>query len=226
MSAPGATRPETWVPVPEGSDFPLENLPFGIVRPRTSLPRPALRIGDHVVDLSTLTAAGLLDIPSAPLLHQSRLNALMASGLGPSIRQQVSELLGGTPEARAEEALVPVDEVDVLLPIDVGDYVDFYSSLHHAENLGRMIRPDADPILPNWRHLPVGYHGRSGHGAGQRDRHRPAGRAGARRRRRARARPQPARSTSSSRSASSSGGAGTRIRPDDADAVTCSGWCC
>ncbi|HET9601640.1 MAG TPA: fumarylacetoacetase [Acidimicrobiales bacterium] len=162
MTAPGATRPETWVPVPAGSDFPLENLPFGIVRPRTSLPRPALRIGDHIVDLSTLTAAGLLDIPSSALLHQSRLNALMASGLGPSIRQQVSELLGGTPEGRAEEALVPIDEVDVLLPIAVGDYVDFYSSLHHAENLGRMMRPDSDPILPNWRHLPVGYHGRSG----------------------------------------------------------------
>jgi len=74
----------------------------------------------------------------------------------------VAALLSSTPEPGVEAALLPVDEVEVLLPIIVGDYVDFYSSLHHAENLGRMFRPDAEPLLPNWRHLPVAYHGRSG----------------------------------------------------------------
>ncbi len=152
----------TWVPVPEGSDFPIENLPFGIVRPRRELPRPAVRIGDHVVDLATLSRAGLLDVPAAAVLHHSALNPLMAAGLGPPIRRQVAALLSSTPEPGVEDALLPLDEVEVLLPIMVGDYVDFYSSLHHAQNLGRMFRPDAEPLLPNWRHLPVAYHGRSG----------------------------------------------------------------
>ncbi len=152
----------TWVPVPEGSDFPIENLPFGIVRARRELPRPAVRIGDHVVDLAALSRAGLLDVPAAAVLHHSALNPLMAAGLGPPIRRQVAALLSSTPEPGVEAALLPVDEVEVLLPIIVGDYVDFYSSLHHAENLGRMFRPDAEPLLPNWRHLPVAYHGRSG----------------------------------------------------------------
>ena len=152
----------TWVPVPEGSDFPVQNLPFGIVKPARGLPRPAIRIGDHALDLATLAAADLLDIPAGAILHHSTLNPLMASGLGRSIRRQVSALLTGSPDPGTEAALSPLDELDVLLPITVGDYVDFYSSIHHAENLGRMMRPDSDPILPNWRHLPIGYHGRSG----------------------------------------------------------------
>ena len=150
------------MPIPEGSDFPIENLPFGIVQPVRRLPRPALRIGDHVVDLSTLAAAGLLEVPAGAVLHHSSLNPLMASGLGPVIRREVAALLQRPPEGGIEEALLPIEDVDVLLPIAVGDYVDFYSSIHHAGNLGRMMRPDADPILPNWRHLPVGYHGRAG----------------------------------------------------------------
>ncbi len=152
----------TWVPVPEGSDFPVQNLPFGIVKPARGLPRPAIRIGDHALDLAALAAADLLDIPAGAILHHSTLNPLMASGLGRSIRRQVSALLTGSPDPGTEAALTPVEELDVLLPIAVGDYVDFYSSIHHAENLGRMMRPDSDPILPNWRHLPIGYHGRSG----------------------------------------------------------------
>ena len=161
-SGGGPAATPTWVPVPEGSDFPIENLPFGIVQPAHKLPRPALRIGDHVVDLSTLAAAGLLEVPAGAVLHHSSLNPLMASGLGPVIRREVTGLLRRPPEGGIEEALLPVEEVDVLLPIAVGDYVDFYSSIHHAENLGRMMRPDAEPLLPNWRHLPVAYHGRAG----------------------------------------------------------------
>ena len=157
-----AASSSTWVPVPDGSDFPIDNLPFGIVQPVRRLPRPALRIGDHVVDLSTLAAAGLLEVPAGAVLHHSSLNPLMASGLGPVIRREVAALLQRPPEGGIEDALVPIEDVDVLLPIAVGDYVDFYSSIHHAGNLGRMMRPGADPILPNWRHLPVAYHGRGG----------------------------------------------------------------
>jgi fumarylacetoacetase len=160
-SRTGATAP-TWVPIPEGSDFPIENLPFGIVQPAHKLPRPAIRVGDHVIDLATLASAGLLELPAGAVLHHSSLNPLMASGLGPAIRREVGVLLRRPPEDGVEEAVLPIEDVDVVLPVQVGDYVDFYSSIHHAGNLGRMMRPDADPILPNWRHLPVAYHGRGG----------------------------------------------------------------
>jgi fumarylacetoacetase len=149
------------VPVSDGSDFPVQNLPFGIIRPDGEPPRTAVRIGDHVVDLLVLAESGALDAP-VDVVRQSTLNPLIATGSAQAIRQQVGELLTGTTDAAAEAALRPVDEIDALLPILVGDYVDFYSSLHHATNLGRMLRPDAEPLLPNWRHLPVAYHGRSG----------------------------------------------------------------
>jgi fumarylacetoacetase len=151
----------TWVPVPPDSDFPIENLPFGIIRPAGQDARAASRIGDHVVDLLILVERGVLDVPFEAVRH-SMLNPVISGGFGPAIRQQVRELLAGTPENVVEAALRPVAEVEVLLPIGVGDYVDFYSSLHHATNLGRILRPDAEPLLPNWRHLPVSYHGRSG----------------------------------------------------------------
>jgi len=142
----------TWVPVPEGSDFPVENLPFGVVRPAGGAARVVVRIGDHVLDLAT---AGVLP----GLTGAATLNPLLASGRLGEARQRAGELLVGAPR---EDLVRPVDEVEVLLPIAVGDFVDFYSSLHHATNLGRILRPASEPLLPNWRHLPVGYHGRTG----------------------------------------------------------------
>ena len=143
----------TWAPVPAGSDFPIENLPFGIVRPRGGGPAlAAIRIGDHALDLA---AAGI-----APgLTGQPTLNALMGSGRASEIRERAGELLGG---ADRSDLLLPIGDVDVLLPIAVGDYVDFYSSVHHATNLGHIMRPGTEPLLANWKQLPVGYHGRSG----------------------------------------------------------------
>ena len=161
-SAPnGGRSPEIWVPVPDGSDFPIENLPFGVIAPHEESPRPAIRIGDCAVDLLRLAQTGALDIP-AHIVDQPVLNRLIESGHAPAVRQQVSELLAGSAEPVVEAALHPVADVQVLLPIRVGDYVDFYSSIHHATNLGRILRPDSEPLLPNWRRLPVGYHGRSG----------------------------------------------------------------
>jgi len=154
----------TWVPVPAGSDFPVENLPFGIVRPAADAPpRLALRIGDHVVDLAELAGVGMLDVPAGRMTAPS-LNALAADGVGPAarIRAQVAELLTSTPDARIEAALRPIDRVQCELPVRPGDYVDHYSSLEHATNLGRLLRPGGEPLLPNWRRLPVGYHGRCG----------------------------------------------------------------
>ncbi len=142
---------ETWAPVPEGSDFPLENLPFGIFRPPDEEPRVGVRIGDHVVDL---VVAGIdLDLTARPSL-----NLLMASGRGGALRSRVAELLIG-PER--PDVLVPIGDVFVLMPVDLVDYIDFYSSIHHATNMGRMMRPDGEALLPNWRQLPVAYHGRA-----------------------------------------------------------------
>ena len=142
---------ETWAPVPEGSDFPFENLPFGIFRPRDEGPRVGVRIGDHVVDL---VAAGI----DLDLTARSSLNLLMASGHGGALRSRVAELLTG-PERF--DTLLSLDEVFVLMPVDVVDYIDFYSSIHHASNMGTMFRPGPEPLLPNWRQLPVAYHGRA-----------------------------------------------------------------
>ena len=142
--------PDTWVPVPDGSDFPLENLPFGVARIAGGVPRVVTRIGDHVVDLA---GAGV----AAALTGQPTLNGLMASGR--DVRSEVGELLVG--RAR-EDVLHPVEECEVLLPFEVADYVDSYSSIHHATNLGKILRPDSEPLMPNWRHIPVAYHGRAG----------------------------------------------------------------
>ncbi len=145
----------TWVPIPPGTAFSMANLPFGVVRPTgadDADPRVVVRIGDHVLDLA---AAGI----EPSLTAQSALNPLMASGRGEEIRMRAADVLQG-PERG--DWLRPVAEYEVLLPVVVGDYVDFYSSLDHATNLGRILRPNDEPLLANWRQLPVGYHGRSG----------------------------------------------------------------
>lgn len=142
----------TWVDVPAGSDFPIENLPFGVVRPAAGNPMVVVRVGDHVLDL---VAAGI----EPQLTAQPSTNALAASGRGREIRERAGELL--TSSTVRPELLHAVADVDVLSPIEVVDYVDFYSSEHHATNVGKIFRPDAAPLLPNWKHLPVAYHGRS-----------------------------------------------------------------
>ncbi|MDQ1457539.1 MAG: fumarylacetoacetase, partial [Actinomycetota bacterium] len=142
----------TWLPVPPASDFPIENLPFGVARPAGGTPRVVTRIGDHLLDLP---AAGI----APELTARTTLNALMESGRGAEVRTRAAELLTG-PER--PDAIHLMRDVEVLLPIQVGDYVDFYSSIQHATNLGRIFRPEGDPLPANWRHLPIGYHGRAG----------------------------------------------------------------
>ena len=111
-----------------------------------------VRIEDRVLDLA---AAGIApELTARPIL-----NALMASGRGSEVRDQAGELLNGK---NFEQFLLDLDSVDVLLPVAVGDYVDFYSSIHHATNLGKIFRPEGDALLSNWRQIPVGYHGRTG----------------------------------------------------------------
>ena len=152
---------ESWVEGASGSGFGLENLPFGVVARRGEPPRPAVRVGGHALILAPLAEAGLLpDVFAGPVL-----NPFLALGrpAWSEVRATIAGLLrAGSPDTeRAAAALVPLGEVEVRLPVAIGDYVDFYSSIEHASNIGKMFRPDAEPLLPNWRHLPVGYHGRA-----------------------------------------------------------------
>lgn len=147
----------TWAPVPAGSGFGLENLPYGVFRPADGPPRVGVRVGDHVLDL----AAALGD----PVFAAPSLNGFLARGRGKwqRVRAEIVGLLTDPARAAAgTAALHPLADVALQLPFAVADYVDFYASEHHATNLGRMFRPDSAALLPNWKHLPVGYHGRAG----------------------------------------------------------------
>jgi len=140
--------------IPDGSQFGLDNLPYGVFSVGAASPRVGVRVGDSVVDLALLLADDVFAAPS--------LNPFMAQGprRWAWARAETQALLGG---ARVpEEAVYPLPSVALHLPFEVADYVDFYASEHHASNLGRIFRPDAAPLMPNWKHLPVGYHGRAG----------------------------------------------------------------
>ena len=153
----------TWVEGAAGSLFDVDNLPYGVFSRDGEEPRVGVRIGDRVLDLSPVAAAEMLDVHH--VFQEESLNALMAEGplVGASVRRWVTGLLTDeTERSLVEPHLVPVDEVTLHLPVEVADYVDFYASLDHASNVGRIFRPDQEPLLPNWRHLPVGYHGRAG----------------------------------------------------------------
>jgi fumarylacetoacetase len=131
--------------------FGLDHLPYGVFSTSSSGPRVGARYGDTVVDLPAALGRDELDRP--------RLNDFMA--LGPAVWAETRAALRSAIEA-GTATTVPLDDVTLHLPFQVGDYVDFYASLDHASNVGKIFRPDAEPLLPNWRHLPVGYHGRGG----------------------------------------------------------------
>ncbi|MCW4354286.1 fumarylacetoacetase [Hoyosella sp. YIM 151337] len=143
----------TRIDIPADSLFGVENLPYGVFATRdNTLPRVGVRVADYVVDL----AAGLGD----DVFAQPSLNPFMAQGATSwdKTRARIRELVTGD---LAEGTVFAIGDVTMHLPIEVADYVDFYASEHHASNLGRLFRPESDPLLPNWKHLPVGYHGRS-----------------------------------------------------------------
>jgi fumarylacetoacetase len=156
--------PTTWLDLDEDSLFSLANLPYGVVLcDRLPGRRVVVRVGEQVLDLGRLAERGL--VPGEEWWSTGSLNAFMASGPARwrEVRARLTDLLVDT--GRMDDvatALLPLDEVTPVLPIEVADYVDFYASEHHATNVGRLLRPGQEPLLPNWRHLPVGYHGRSG----------------------------------------------------------------
>lgn len=167
------SRKPCWIPVPQGSDFPLENLPYGVFSPAGGPARIGVAIGGHVLDLAALDAAGrFADTPAAGagVFAEDALNRFMAMGrpAWTAVRSRLTALLSGEdPTLRdegvlRERALFDRGAVTLRLPARIGDYTDFYASLEHASNVGSMFRDPKNPILPNWRHLPVGYNGRAG----------------------------------------------------------------
>jgi fumarylacetoacetase len=169
-------RPElrSWLPSANepGTDFPVQNLPFGIFQPSDGgEPRVGVAIGDQIVDVAAGVGLGVFSGAALEVAHECEgptLNGLM--GAPPeavsALRAELSLLLredGPALERRgriSDAMLVPMSECEMLVPAQVGDYTDFYASLHHATNVGGMFRPD-NPLLPNYKHIPIGYHGRA-----------------------------------------------------------------
>lgn len=162
---------KSWVEVPANSDFPIQNLPFGIFKTKYLSPVAGVAIGDYVLDLVYLHENGYFDGLGLPtgIFNQRYLNDFMALGRKKAreVRERLSELLQkGNDElqgnvAAREIALIPMNEVQMLLPVRIPNYTDFYSSEEHATNVGTMFRDPKNALLPNWKHIPVGYHGRA-----------------------------------------------------------------
>jgi fumarylacetoacetase len=156
-------QPASWVPGAGGSGYGLHHLPYGVFRVGDGEPRIGVRVGDLVLDLAGAEAAELVLAGGA--LRRPTLNAFLALGRPQwtAVRQRITELLSEeSHRAAVEPLLVPLHAVRMELPFEVADYVDFYSSEHHASNVGLIFRPGQPPLLPNWKHLPIGYHGRAG----------------------------------------------------------------
>jgi fumarylacetoacetase len=157
----------SFIDVPQGSDFPIQNLPYGVIIPNgSSRPRPGTAIGDWVVDLAALEEADLL--PTSVFSGDS-LNDFMAAGreTWTLVRTTLQKLLSFD-DARLRDdmdlrslSIFPRSAVRMVLPAKIGDYTDFYSSKEHATNVGSLFRDPANALLPNWLHLPVAYHGRA-----------------------------------------------------------------
>lgn len=161
---------KSWISIPPDSDFTLHNIPFGVFSTEGHA-RVGIAIGNQVLDLAVLHESGLLDGLDLPqrIFEDTVLNAYMALGkkVWTPTRNRIIQLLSeGNDELSGnrilcERAFFPQSEVTMHLPVQVGDYTDFYSSREHATNVGTMFRDPANALLPNWLHLPVGYHGRA-----------------------------------------------------------------
>ncbi|NOH02869.1 MAG: fumarylacetoacetase [Chloroflexi bacterium] len=159
---------KSFIEVPPDSDFPIQNLPYGIFSTKTNPnPHVGTRLGDWVVDLAFLDEEKLFG-EQFGFFADATLNRFMAAGreTWQEIRQRLINLLSADPlnvweEAMRARALTPVNEVQMHLPVSIGDYTDFYASREHATNVGIMFRGKENALMPNWLHLPVGYHGRA-----------------------------------------------------------------
>lgn len=160
----------SWVTVSPDSDFSIQNLPFGVMKTANG-PRVVSRIGDFAIDLNAMLVLGYLEnLPfTKEDFESATLNSMMMKGKEGtrSLRNRLSKLFRSetkdlsSNEHHANQILISMDEVEMLMPVQIGDYTDFYSSEQHAYNVGCMFRDPANALMPNWKHIPVGYHGRS-----------------------------------------------------------------
>ena len=155
---------KTWISVPENSDFPIQNIPFGIID-FNGTKVAATRIGDTVVNLSVLFDWGIFeDILKENCFAESTLNSFLKLNkqIWRAVRNRISEVFTTEmDEDLKDQCLLSINNVKMCLPVQVGDYTDFYSSRQHAYNVGCMFRDPKNALLPNWLHMPVGYHGRA-----------------------------------------------------------------
>lgn len=170
LTANDPTR-KTWLEVPANSDFPIQNIPFGVFLTRDDIITIGTRIGDSAIDLGALHQLGYFDgiELTDDIFLQDSLNDFIADGRKTwrLVRNRISKIflkdnpkLRDNPEHR-QKVLFDLDEIEMQLPVDVGDYTDFYASKEHATNVGSLFRDPENALLPNWLHLPIGYHGRS-----------------------------------------------------------------
>lgn len=162
---------KSWIATPSGSDFPIQNLPFGVYSDLAVTHHTCSAIGDYVIDLYELAKQGYLDALNIPkeVFDEQYLNEFMALGkqVTRALRDRLSDLLSlDNQELKGKDGIFETifkqqGHVKLLMPVKVGDYTDFYSSIDHAINIGTMIRDPKNALMSNWKHLPVGYHGRS-----------------------------------------------------------------
>lgn len=157
----------SWIEVEANSDFPIQNLPFGVFKTNNKTARVGVAIGKKIIDLFELSKAGFIETELS-LLDTDSLNGLMAKGrkYATKLRNQLSALLAEDntdlkDSAQRGKIVTSMSEAIMLMPVQVGDYTDFYSSRDHATNLGILFRGPENALMPNWLHIPVGYHGRA-----------------------------------------------------------------
>ena len=158
---------KSWLDIPSNSDFSIHNLPFGIFSTKKKTKRVGIAIGNYVIDLlvcNSLDVFNELKIQNS-VFENNFLNNFIE--LGKDLTSQVRETIQfeltnmGSKLKNNSDCIISMDSVEMHLPVKVGDYTDFYSSIEHASNIGSMFRDPSNPLLPNWKHIPVGYHGRA-----------------------------------------------------------------
>ncbi len=162
---------KSWITVPENSDFPIQNIPFGVFLTKEDVITIGTRIGDSAIDMGALQQLGYFEgiELTDDMFMQDTLNDFISDGKKTwrLVRNRLADLFDEkNPKLRdnkehREFVIFNISDIEMLLPVQIGDYTDFYSSKEHATNVGKMFRDPANALLPNWLHIPVGYHGRS-----------------------------------------------------------------
>ncbi|PZD78298.1 fumarylacetoacetase [Mesonia sp. K7] len=162
---------KTWLNIPKNTDFPIQNIPFGVFLTRDDIITIGTRIGDYAIDLGALHQLGYFEgiALTDDIFLQDSLNDFIADGRKTwrAVRNRIAEIFDEKNKSLQENKehqkviLFTLDEIEMQLPVQVGDYTDFYSSKEHAQNVGEMFRGKDNALLPNWLHIPVAYHGRS-----------------------------------------------------------------